>query len=146
MKSAAASVTAYLAELPDDRRKALAEVRGEILVNLPEGFTETMNWGMISYEVPLDRYPDTYNGKPLMYAGLASQKHHMSLYLSGVYADDARREAFLDAYRATGKKLDMGKSCVRFTKLEHLPLKLIGATIASMSLDEFIAAYEAGRN
>jgi uncharacterized protein YdhG (YjbR/CyaY superfamily) len=146
MKSDASSVTAYLAALPDDRRRALAEVRGEILINLPEGFVEAMNWGMISYEVPLDRYPDTYNGKPLLYAGLASQKRHMAVYLSGVYSDDSRREAFLDAYRATGKKLDMGKSCVRFTKLEHLPLDLLGATIASMSVDQFIAAYEAGRN
>jgi len=146
MKSDATSVTHYLALLPDDRREAIVEVRGEILFNLPEGFVETMNWGMISYEVPLERYPSTYNGKPLMYAGLASQKRHMAVYLSGVYSDDARREAFLDAYKASGKKLDMGKSCVRFTKLEHLPVELIGETIASMSVDEFITAYEAGRN
>ena len=146
MKSDATNVTHYLALLPDDRRQAIVEVRGEILANLPEGFVETMNWGMISYEVPLERYPDTYNGKPLMYAGLASQKRHMAVYLSGVYSDDGRRDAFLDAYRATGKKLDMGKSCVRFTKLENLPVELIGETIASMSVDDFIAAYEAGRN
>jgi uncharacterized protein YdhG (YjbR/CyaY superfamily) len=146
MRSEAATVTEYLATLPEDRRQALREVRGEILANLPEGFTETMNWGMISYEVPLSRYPDTYNGKPLMYAALASQKRHMAVYLSGVYSDPERRDAFLDAYRATGKKLDMGKSCVRFASLDDLPLELIGTTIASMSVDEFIVSYEAGRN
>ncbi|MEE8331785.1 MAG: DUF1801 domain-containing protein [Acidimicrobiia bacterium] len=146
MKSDATNVTHYLALLPDDRRQAIVEVRGEILANLPEGFVETMNWGMISYEVPLERYPNAYNGKPLMYAGLASQKRHMAVYLSGVYSDDSRRQAFLDAYKATDKKLDMGKSCVRFTKLENLPVELIGETIASMSVDDFIAAYEAGRN
>ncbi len=146
MKSDATNVTHYLALLPDDRRQAIVEVRGEMLANLPEGFVETMNWGMISYEVPLERYPNTYNGKPLMYAGLASQKRHMAVYLSGVYSDDSRRQAFLDAYQATGKKLDMGKSCVRFTKLENLPVELIGETIASMSVDDFIEVYESGRN
>ena len=145
MRSDATSVTEYLATLPPDRRDAIREVRGEVLANLPDGYTETMNWGMISYEVPLDRYPDTYNGKPLMYAALASQKHHMAVYLSGVYADDERREAFLDAYRATGKKLDMGKSCVRFKKLEDLPVELVGKMVASMSVEQFIDAYEKGR-
>ena len=145
MRSDATSVTEYLATLPPDRRDAIREVRGEVLANLPDGYTETMNWGMISYEVPLDRYPDTYNGKPLMYAALASQKNHMAVYLSGVYADDERREAFLDAYRATGKKLDMGKSCVRFKKLEDLPVELVGKMVASMSVEQFIDAYEKGR-
>ena len=146
MKSDATSVTEYLAKLPDARRLALMEVRGEILARLPDGFEEAMNWGMIAYQVPLERYPNTYNGKPLMYAALASQKNHMAVYLSGVYADEERREAFLDAYRASGKKLDMGKSCVRFKKLEDLPLELIGDTISSMSVDDFIEVYEAGRN
>ena len=145
MRSNADSVTRYIAELPQDRRAAIKEVRGTILANLQEGFEETMNWGMISYEVPLDRYPDTYNGKPLMYAGLASQKNHMAVYLSGVYSDDGSREAFLRAYRATGKKLDMGKSCVRFTNLDNLPLELIGETIAMMSIEDFITQYETAR-
>ena len=146
MRSDASSVTQYLAGLPEDRRRALMEVRGEILANLPDGYEEAMNWGMITYQVPLERYPDTYNGKPLMYAGLASQKNHMAVYLSGVYASTERSEAFLAAYRASGKKLDMGKSCVRFRKLENLPVELIGETVASMPVDEFIAVYEAGRN
>jgi len=146
MRSEAESVTRYIAELPEERRAAIKEVRGTILANLPEGYQETMNWGMISYEVPLDHYPDTYNGKPLLYVGLASQKRHMAVYLSGVYADDELREAFLDEYRASGKKLDMGKSCVRFTKLENLPVELIGKAVRGLSVDDFIAQYEASRS
>jgi len=146
MRSEAESVTRYIAELPEERRAAIKEVRGTILANLPEGYQETMNWGMISYEVPLDHYPDAYNGKPLLYVGLASQKRHMALYLSGVYADDELREAFLDEYRASGKKLDMGKSCVRFTKLENLPVELIGKVVGALSVDDFIAQYEASRS
>ena len=104
-----------------------------------------MNWGMISYEVPLDRYPDTYNGKPLMLAALASQKNHMAVYLTGVYMSEARRTGFEAAYRKTGKRYDVGKSCVRFRKLDNLPLELIGETIASISLADFIDGYEAAR-
>ena len=77
-----------------------------------------MNWGMISYEVPLSTCPDTYNGQPLMYAALASQKRHMAVYLTGIYLDEAEREAFEEAYRATGKRFDVGRSCVRFRSLE----------------------------
>ena len=97
-----------------------------------------MNWGMITYQVPLETFPDTYNGQPLMYAGLASQKNYMAVYLSAVYPDPESLEAFQDAYRATGKKLDMGKSCVRFKTLDDLPLELIGETIASVSAEEFV--------
>ncbi|KAA3641611.1 MAG: DUF1801 domain-containing protein [Armatimonadetes bacterium] len=142
MQSDARSVEEYLAQLSDDRREAIETVRDVIVANLPEGYVETMNWGMISYEIPLSSYPDTYNGKPLMYAALASQKNHMAVYLSGVYSDDGTRDAFLDTYRATGKKLDMGKSCVRFKKLDDLPVDLIGDTIASLSPDDFIEVYE----
>ena len=145
MQSDATTVEQYLAELPDDRRDAIAEVREVILANLPEGYVEVMNWGMITYEIPLETYPDTYNKKPLMYAGLASQKNHMAVYLSAPYSSAQGEQAFQDAYRATGKKLDMGKSCVRFRKLDDLPLDLIGATIAATSVDEFIAQMEAAR-
>ncbi len=145
MQSDALSVEEYLVRLPDDRREAIETVRDAIVASLPEGYTEAMNWGMISYEVPLSFYPDTYNGKPLMYAALASQKNHMAVYLSGVYADDDTREAFREAYRATGRKLDMGKSCVRFKKLDDLPVDLIGDTIASLRPDDFIEVYEKAR-
>lgn len=145
MQSDASSVEQYLAELPDDRRDAIEVVRDEILRRLPDGYVETMNWGMISYEVPLELYPDTYNKKPLMYAALASQKNHMAVYLSGVYADDDRRDEFLNRYRASGRKLDMGKSCVRFKSIDDLPVELIGDSIAAFTPDEFIDVYEQAR-
>ena len=145
MRSEANSVEQYLEELPVDRRDAIETVRDTILDNLPEGYVEEMNWGMITYSVPLETYPTTYNGQPLMYAALASQKNHMAIYLSGVYADEERREAFLDRYRETGKRLDMGKSCVRFRRIDDLPVELIGDTIAGIDVDTFIEVYEAGR-
>lgn len=139
------SVDEYLASLPDDRREAIATVRQVILSNLPEGFEEVMQYGMISYVVPLARHPDTYNGQPLAAAALASQKQYMSVYLMSVYADDGLRASFEDAYRKTGKKLNMGKSCVRFRSLEQLPLELVGEAIARVGVDEFIDTYEAAR-
>jgi hypothetical protein len=142
MQSNATTVTDYLAELPADRRTALEAVRQAILANLPSGYEEAMNWGMIVYQVPLARYPHTYNGQPLAYAGLASQKNHMAVYLMGIYADEAIRERFETAYRATGKRYDVGKSCVRFRKLDDLPLELIGESIAVFGVDEFVARVE----
>jgi len=138
MQSDAKTVEQYISELPDDRREAIKTVRQTILENLPEGYQETMNWGMISYEVPLATYPETYNKKPLMYAALASQKNHMAVYLSGIYISEKRREEFESAYKATGKRFDVGKSCVRFRKLEDLPLPLIGKAIASISVEQFV--------
>jgi uncharacterized protein YdhG (YjbR/CyaY superfamily) len=145
VRSDADTVEQYLAELPDDRRDAIETVRDVIVENLPEGYTEEMNFGMITYSVPLATYPDTYNGQPLMYAALASQKNHMAVYLSGVYADEAHRDAFLDKYRETGKRLDMGKSCVRFRRIDDLPVELIGETISGIDVDTFIEVYEASR-
>jgi uncharacterized protein YdhG (YjbR/CyaY superfamily) len=141
--SAATTVEQYLGELPDDRRDAIAEVRDVILDNLPDGFVETMNWGMICYEVPLETFPDTYNKKPLMYAALASQKNHMAVYLTAVYGSVDLTQWFVDEYKATGKKLDMGKSCVRFKTIDQLPVDLIGEVIAKVSLDDFLAGYRA---
>ncbi len=145
MRSEATTVDEYLAELPDDRREAIQTVREAILANLPDGYEEAMNWGMITYQVPLDTYPDTYNGRPLMYAALASQKNHMAVYLTSVYAIPGKAEAFEAAYRATGKRYDMGKSCVRFRTLEDLPLDLIGETIAALDVETFISDVEQGR-
>ena len=145
MQSDASSVDQYLVELPDDRRNAIETVRDAILRSLPDGYVESMNWGMIAYEVPLAVYPDTYNGKPLMYAALASQKNHMAVYLSGVYADPGARDEFHERYRETGKKLDMGKSCVRFRSIDDLPVELIGETVASLSMEAFIDLYERSR-
>jgi uncharacterized protein YdhG (YjbR/CyaY superfamily) len=142
MQSDASTVDQYLSDLPDDRRRAIEKVRQVIVENLPEGYEEVINWGMITYQIPLETYPDTYNKQPLMYAALASQKNHMAVYLSGIYSSDEAREEFEASYKATGKRFDVGKSCVRFRKLEDLPLPLIGETIASMSVDSFIELVE----
>jgi len=146
MRSDAATVDEYLAGLPEDRRTALEEVRATILDNLAPGFEEAMNWGMITYQVPLSIQPETYNGKPLMYAALASQKRHMAVYLTSVYQDSHTYESFLERYHATGKKLDMGKSCVRFRRIDDLPVDLIGEVIGAMTVDEFIAMERAARS
>ena len=143
MRSDATSVAQYLSELPVDRREAIEAVRQIILENLPSGYEEVMNWGMITYQVPLETYPNTYNGKPLMYAALASQKNHMSLYLTGIYIDEDAQRNFEADYRATGKKYDVGKSCVRFKTLADLPLDMIGKSIASLGVEEFTARVEA---
>jgi uncharacterized protein YdhG (YjbR/CyaY superfamily) len=138
MRSDATTVEEYLDQLPDDRREALEAVRATILEHLPDGLEEVMNWGMISYQVPLEAFPDTYNGKPLMYAALASQKHHMAVYMTSVWSMPGVLEGFRDDYMATGKKLDMGKSCVRFKRLEDLPLDVIGNAISAVSVEEFL--------
>ena len=118
MRSQAVTVEQYLSELPDNRKAAIQTVRRTILEHLPEGYEEVMNWGMITYQVPLEIYPDSYNGKPLMYAALASQKHYMAVYLTAIYFTEEARQAFEEAYRATGKRYAVGKSCVRFRRLE----------------------------
>ena len=146
MRSSAQTVEEYLDDLPPERLEAIETVRETILANLPDGYEEAMNWGMITYQVPLSRYPDTYNKQPLMMAALASQKNHMAVYLTGVYADDESREEFLAAYRETGKRLDMGKSCVRFRKLDDLPVELIGEAVGRYSVDEFIDLSERARS
>jgi hypothetical protein len=145
MRSDATTVREYIEELPTDRRKAIEVVRQTILEHLPEGYEEAMNWGMISYQVPIEDYPETYNGQPLMYAALASQKGYMAVYLSGIYADDGAREKFETAYRASGKRYDVGKSCVRFKKLDDLPLEVIGGAVAAIPMRTFIEQHEEGR-
>jgi len=141
MQSKANSVEQYLNDLPEDRKESLSIVREAIVKNLPTGYVEVMNWGMITYEVPLETFPDTYNGKPLMYVALASQKNHMSIYLMGCYMSPEIRKKFENAYKQSGKKFDAGKSCIRFKKEEDLPLELIGKTIGSMSVEQFIENY-----
>jgi Domain of unknown function (DU1801) len=145
MQSDAASVQAYLAELPEDRREIVEAVRAVILEHLPTGFEEGMQYGMIGYYVPLERYPVTYNGQPLGVAALASQKRHLSLYLMGIYGYDGESSWFRERWAETGKKLDMGKSCVRFRRLDDLALDVVGEAIARTSVDDFIAVYERSR-
>ena len=139
------TVDQYLAQLPPQRREAVAAIRQLILQNLPGGYEETILFGMISYVIPLDTYPVTYNKQPLSYVALASQKNYMSLYLMGIYADEDSRQWFLDQYRASGKKLDLGKACLRFKSLDDLPLDLVAQAVARTSVANFIRLYEASR-
>ena len=145
MQSKATTVEEYLAELPDDRREQIQKVRQLILDHLPEGYEEKMNWGMISYQVPLYKFPHTYNKQPLMYAALASQKNHMAVYLSGIYMDKNLSEQFIKDYKASGKKMDVGKSCVRFKSTDQLPFELIGKAVSVYTADEFIVKYQESR-
>ena len=146
MQSKAKTAEQYLSELDDDRRQQLATVRNVVLDNLPDGYEESMQYGMITYIVPLSTLADTYNGQPLMYAALASQKRHMALYLTNVYGDESVEKWFRARYIETGKRLDMGKSCVRFRKLDDLPLELVGEVVAKTPIDEFIEVYKASRS
>lgn len=145
MRSTAKTPTAYLASLPPDRRRAIAAVRRAVKRAMPKGFREAMNWGMITWEVPLSRYPKTYNGKPLCYVGLAAQKHYSTLYLMGVYSNKPTLRALKAAFAKAGKKLDMGGSCLRFKRAEDLELDAVGRQIARMSVDDWIATLEKSR-
>jgi hypothetical protein len=143
--SKAATVKAYLAELPEDRREVVSTVRDVVLRHLPEGYRESMAFGMIGYGIPLERYPDTYNGQPLAYVALAAQKRYYALYLMSAYQDSEQEKALREAFRAAGKKLDMGRSCVRFKTLDDLPLDAIGRIIAGTPPEAHIAQHEAAR-
>lgn len=143
--AAASTPEDYLAALPADRAEQLGQLRELILRRLPEGYAEQVDFGMIAYVIPLETYPETYNKHPLMYAALASQKRHMSLYLMNVYGDEETLRWFTEGFAAAGKKLDMGKACVRFKILDDLPLDFIGDVIARTPVQDFIAGYEAAR-
>jgi Domain of unknown function (DU1801) len=135
----------YIAALPEPRREAVKAVRDVVRDNLPAGFEEGMQYGMIAWYVPLERYPNTYNRHPLGLAALASQKGYMSLYLNSVYGDPNTEAWFKARYAESGKRLNMGKSCLRFRRLEDLPLDVIAETISRVDLDRFVAHYEEAR-
>jgi hypothetical protein len=145
MQSKAQTVTDYLAELPDDRRAAIEAVRKVIRKNLPKGYEEGMQYGMIGYYVPHTLYPPGYHcdpKQPLPFAGLASQKNHMAVYLTCVYGDEKAEASFRKAWAKTGKKLDMGKSCIRFKKVDDLALDVLGDAIARVPPADYIKRYE----
>ncbi len=145
VQSQAETVEAYLEELPEERRAVVGSVRDVILENLPDGWVEMMDYGMISYAIPLERYSDTYNKHPLGYIALASQKQYVSLYLMTVYGDPVTEAWFKERWDASGKPLNMGKSCVRFRTLDDLPLNLIRDVVRRTTPEDFIALYEASR-
>ncbi len=143
--SNAPTVKEYLDSLPPERRAALQKVRRVIRKNLPPGYKEGMQYGYIGYYVPFSRLAHTYNGEPLSVACLASQKNHMAVYLMSVYGSPKLKRWFEQEYRKSGKKLDMGKSCIRFRAVDDLPLDVIGKAIAAVSVDDYVAVYEASR-
>ena len=135
-----------MAALPEDRREAMAAIREVILKVLPKGYEEGMQWGMPSYFVPLSAYPAGYNcqpDQPLPFVGFASQKNHMVFYGFCIYMDEELKNRFVADWKKTGKKLDMGKSCVRFKKLEDVPLKVIGDAVKRVPMKKYIKQYEA---
>lgn len=145
MQSDARTVNEYLKSLPTDRARVISAVRKSVRRSLPKGYKECMRWGMISWEIPLSTYPNTYNGQPLNYVALAAQKNSYSLYLMGCYANTKDRLNFESEFKAAGKKLNAGKSCVRFKKIEDLPLEVIEKYIAKCEVEDFLKVYEKSR-
>jgi hypothetical protein len=141
----AATVAEYLAQLPEDRRTTIAAVRDVVLRHLPDGYQEMIGWGAITYAIPLERYPATYNKQPLCVAALAANKNYCSIYLMGAYGDGKTRQSLEAAFKKAGKKLDMGKACIRFKTADDLPLDVVGAAIAKLPAEEYIRIYEASR-
>ncbi len=149
MQSKASTVTEYLAGLPTERRAEIDAVRKVVLKNLGKGYVERMQFGMIGFYVPHSVYPAEYHCDPKQPGGfvcLASQKNYMSLYMMGVYGDSELAKWFQAAWKKTGKKLDMGKSCIRFKRTEDLALDVIGEAIRRMPVETTIAMHEAARD
>ncbi len=146
MQSKATTVAAYLKELPAERKEPMAKLRNVILENLPKGFKEVMSYGMIGYVVPHSIYPAGYHcdpKQPLPFLCIASQKNFIALYHMGVYLDQKLLKWFVDEYaKVVPSKLDMGKSCVRFKKPEHIPYKLIGELCSKITVEQWIEKYE----
>jgi hypothetical protein len=144
-RTTAKTVAGYLASLPAERREVLSAVRDVVNANLPAGYTETMTYGMIGWGVPLSILPETYNGQPLMYAGVAAQKTGYSLHLVSVYGDAGELAKLQQGFRAAGKRLDMGKACVRFKRIEDLAIDVIAEIIADVPMATYIERYHAAR-
>jgi hypothetical protein len=146
MQSKAANVKDYLAELPPERRQAIAAVRKVVSENVDDDIKEGMHWGMICWYVPHSVFPDGYHTnpkQPLPYAALASQKNYMSLYLNTVYGEGGKAAGwFRTEWEKTGRKLDMGKTCIRFKKVEDLPLDVIADAVRRISTEDYIAMYQ----
>lgn len=139
------TVAGYLASLPDDRRPVVEMVLSLVRDHMPAGYEEGIAYGMIGWFVPLERYPDTYNGQPLAVVSLAAQKNHDALYLHAPYADPELEGRIRRAYAAAGKRLDMGKSCLRFKHFDDLETGVLGEVIAAVPPERFIEIYETAR-
>lgn len=141
VSSAAATVQEYLDELPPEKRAVIQELRVLAEENLPSGLEEAMNFGMVVYQVPEAIVGKTYNGQPLVFAAIAAQKNYFSIYLMPIYAWEETRLEFEKAYVASGKRMDVGKACIRFRKLEDLPVDVIAQAMKSVSVENFVDRY-----
>jgi uncharacterized protein YdhG (YjbR/CyaY superfamily) len=146
MQSKATTPEAYINELADDRKMVIRKLRDTILDHLPEGFEETMSYGMLGYVVPHSVYPDGYHcdpKTPLPFINLASQKNHIGFYHMGIYSDEKLLKWFTAEYpKHVSGKLDMGKSCIRFKNMSKIPFELLGELVSKMTAEEWIARYE----
>lgn len=140
-----ATVADYIASLTSEQAAVIRKLRALIRKSLPKGYKESMDWGIPSYVIPLNRYPHTYNQQPLAYVAVGANKNHFSLHLMACYGNPTLMKEFEIAYKKSGKRLDMGKACLRFKKIDDLPLDLIARTIASVSVEEFLDTYEQSR-
>jgi hypothetical protein len=135
----------YIASLPADRAKTIAAVRAVVNKHIPRGYEECLVWGTIGWTIPLSRYPDTYNKQPICYVALSSQKQYCSLYMFGAYWNAGQLEQLKAAFKAAGKPLHMGKSCVNFQSPDDLPLDEIGRLISAIPSERWIEIYEQSR-
>lgn len=145
MPKSFATVAAYLKALPPERRAVIAATRKLVTKHLPKGYVERQAGGFISYEIPLEDYPSTHNKQPLCYISMAAQKDYYALYLVGCYMSESQRQRLEAAYKSSGRRIDMGKSCLRFGSYEELPEAALGELIAEMTPTELIRTYEAAR-
>jgi uncharacterized protein YdhG (YjbR/CyaY superfamily) len=146
MQSTATSIEAYLEEIPAERKEAFTKLRETILENIPKGFVEQMSYGMIGYVVPHSIYPDGYHCDPklpLPFINIASQKNFIALYHMGIYANPELLKWLIKEYpKHSTQKLDMGKSCIRYKKMDQIPFELIAELVQKMSVQEWITCYE----
>jgi len=146
MQYEATTVDDYISQIPEERKSPMSKLRKVILANLPKGFEEGINYKMIGYYVPHSKYPDGYHCDPklpLPFMNLASQKNFIAVYHMGMYAKKDLLNWFINEYpKHSKRKLDMGKSCIRFKKIEEIPYELIGKLASNMTMEEWIAIYE----
>jgi hypothetical protein len=145
MRSDATTVTEYLDGLPDSKRKVIADMRKFLKQHMPKGYKETTAWGGICYVIPLEKFPDTYNKQPLGYVALAAQKNYNALYLMCAYGSSKDAEKLKERFKAAGKRLDMGKACIRFKSMDDLDLDVIGELLESYTPDKWIEIYMKSR-
>ena len=144
-RKVSSAISSFLANLPAERRREVERVREAVRRYLPAGYEEVISKNMLVYQVPLERYADTYNGHPLWYVALASEKSYLSLHLMSIYGDRALAQRLADGFRAAGKKLDMGKACIRFQTADDLPLDVIGQIVARIPPDRWVQIAQTAR-